>query len=85
LQANYCDGLTYTFTEDGKTSFDLNAALSGKDLAKLSVNSFKIRNNGLVLNQPVFIGYTPLPNAADILARKKVVRNLIPLLDRVCN
>jgi len=67
LQAYYCDGLTYTFTQDGKTSLDLRAALSGEDLAKLC---FKITNKKLVLNQPVFIGSTPLPNAADILARE---------------
>jgi hypothetical protein len=69
-QPYYCAGLTHTFTQGGKTSFDLNAALSGKDLAKLSLNGFKITNNKLVLNHHVFIGYTPLPKAAGILARK---------------
>jgi len=67
LQAYYCDGLTYTFTQDGNTNVDLNTALGGKELAKLSANGFRIINNRLTLNEPVFIGYTPLPNAAELL------------------
>jgi hypothetical protein len=67
LQSYYSDGITYTFTQDGKNSLDLSGALAGKDIAKLSASGFKVNNNKLVYDKPIFIGYSPLPDVASVL------------------
>lgn len=70
LQSYYTSSVTYSFTQDGKTNLDLSTALTKSDLAKLSANGFKITNNNLVLNKPIFIGYAPLPNPTALITRR---------------
>lgn len=70
LQAYYTDSITYTFTQDGKTELDLSAALGGKDIAKLSPNGYRVINNKLVFEKPVFIGYAPLSGISDLISRR---------------
>ena len=64
---DHSDSVTYTFTQDGKTSVDLSGALAGKDIAKLSASGFKISNNQLIYDKPIFIGYAPLPDLTSAL------------------
>jgi len=68
LQSYYSDGVTYTFSQDGKRSLDLSGALAGEDIAKLSASGFKVKKNKLVYDKPIFIGYSPLPGAAAVLS-----------------